>query len=107
MSRDCTLTKKVSQVISLNYHNTLAKINIAILFAIIFAKSITIYIVIQQKVSRYFIAAILYHDINNFVRMLYLVKQCRATNPNFKKSELISQKIRILHKKLKFIVNRT
>ena len=60
MSRDYMLTKKVSQAVSLNYRNTLAKINIAILFAIIFVKSITIHVAIPQKVSRYFIAAILY-----------------------------------------------
>ena len=35
-------TKKVSQVVSLNYRNTSAKINIAILIAIIFTKSIVI-----------------------------------------------------------------
>ena len=57
--------KKVSQVVSLNYRTTSAKINIAILFAIIFAKSIVIHVKIPQKVSQCFIAAILYHDSNN------------------------------------------
>ena len=65
MILDYVLTKKVSQVLSLNYHNTSAKINIAILIAIIFAKSIVIHIAIPQKLSRYNIAAILYPEINN------------------------------------------
>ena len=50
MSRDYTITKKVSQVISLNYRNMLAKINIAIPLAIIFAKSKATHIALLQKV---------------------------------------------------------
>ena len=65
MSRDYPPTKKVSQVVSLNYCNTLSKINIAILFGLIFVKIKAIHIAISQRVSRYFIAAILYRDINN------------------------------------------
>ena len=49
MSRAYTLTKKVSQVVSLNYRNTLAKIDIMIQFEIIFAKSIAIHVVIPQN----------------------------------------------------------
>ena len=43
------LTKKVSQVVLLNYRNTLAKINITILFEINFAKSIAIHVAIPQN----------------------------------------------------------
>ena len=48
MNRD-SLTKKVLQVVSLEYSNIIAKIIITILFAIIFAKSIAIHITIPQK----------------------------------------------------------
>ena len=46
MSRDYTLTKKVSYVQSLNYRNALAKINIAIPFQIIFGENIAIHVAI-------------------------------------------------------------
>ena len=66
MSRDYTLTKKVTQVVSLNYHNTLEKIKIVILFEIICVKSIAIRMGRYCKKFRHtFITAILYRDINN------------------------------------------
>ena len=46
MNRYYTLRENVLQAVSLKYRYTLTKINITILFAIIFAKSIAIYVAI-------------------------------------------------------------
>ena len=65
MSHDYTLAKKSIANSIAKLLQYFSKINLAVLFVRIFAKSTAIHVAIPQKVLRYFIIAILYRDINN------------------------------------------